>query len=395
MSLEPVVSQHSQPHSDREEADFAAGQRSTWVSVAVNAVLTVAQLIVGLLANAQSLVADSLHSLSDLVSDGFVLVASRRARHPADRDHPYGHGRIETATSLLLGVLLLAVGIGFLWTAGSRLQNIDQLPAIDPLALWVALATLCAKEILFRYQLAVAKRVRSQMLMANAWHQRADAASSLVVAVGIGGSLLGYAFADLLAAAIVGFMIARMGFNFAADAMSELIDTALPAEEIAAIRASLKAVSGVRDVHDLRTRRMARQVLVDTHILVAPYISVSEGHRIAEVARLEVLKAHPEVLDVLVHIDPESDEDQMLCRLPLPSREVLELELQRLLNGFPAPQRVVLHYLAGQIEVELYWPAPVLADSAMLEQVQARVATIVGVHPLFRRISLQSMHAQK
>lgn len=391
MSQSPVV--HVQPHSDREEADFAAGQRSTWVSVGVNAVLTIAQLIVGLMAHAQSLVADSLHSLSDLVSDGFVLVASKRARHPADRDHPYGHGRIETATSLLLGVLLLAVGAGFLWTAGGRLQNLGELPAIDPLALWVALATLCAKEILFRYQLAVAKRVRSQMLMANAWHQRADAASSLVVAMGIGGSLLGYAFADLLAAAIVGFMIARMGFNFAADAMSELIDTALPAEEIAAIRTTLRATSGVRDVHDLRTRRMARQVLVDTHVLVAPYISVSEGHRIAEVARLDVLKAHPEVLDVLVHIDPESDDDQLLCRLPLPSREVLEQELQRLLHDFPVPQRVELHYLAGQVEAELFWPASVLAEAATLKDLHARIATVVGVHPLFRRIGVQAVYA--
>lgn len=376
----------AQPHSNQDEADFAAGQRSTWVSVAVNAVLTVAQLIVGLMANAQSLVADSLHSLSDLVSDGFVLVASQRARHPADRDHPYGHGRIETATSLFLGVALLAVGVGFLWAAGSRIERLDQLPAIDPLALWVAIFTLCAKELLFRYQMAVAKRVRSQMLMANAWHQRADAASSLVVAVGIGGSLLGYAFADLLAAAIVGFMIARMGYNFASEALQELIDTGLPAEEIAAIRATLRATSGVQDVHDLRTRRMSRQVLVDAHVLVDPYISVSEGHRVAEMARLNVLKSHPDVLDVLVHIDPERDDDSTVCRLPLPARAEVLPEIQRLFADFPEPDRVVLHYLGGKIEVELYWSNQVFFDDALSAALQAKVRTVNEVHPLFHLI---------
>ena len=376
------------PHSNQEEADFAAGQRSTWVSVAVNAVLTIAQLIVGLMANAQSLVADSLHSLSDLVSDGFVLVASQRARHPADRDHPYGHGRIETATSLFLGVALLAVGVGFLWVAGSRIETVGNLPLIDPLAFWVALFTLCAKELLFRYQLAVAKRVRSPMLMANAWHQRADAASSLVVAVGIGGSLLGYAFADLLAAAIVGFMIARMGYNFASEALQELIDTALPAEEIAGIRATLAETSGVLGVHDLRTRRMSRQVLVDAHVLVDSRISVSEGHRVAEVARMNVLKAHPEVLDVLVHIDPERDDDASVCRLPQPSRDDLIPEIRRLLSDFPPAERVVLHYLAGQVELDLYWPETLFNEPDLQSALLAKVQMIRTVHPLFSRIDI-------
>lgn len=336
------------------EDGFTAGQRSTWVSVGVNALLTILQLIVGLMAHAQSLVADSLHSLADLVSDGFVLVASQRAKHPADRDHPYGHGRIETATSLLLGLALLVVGVGFLVSAGTRLQHLDELLPIDPLALWVAIGTLVSKEALFRYQLAVAKRVRSPMLMANAWHQRADAASSLVVAVGIGGSLLGYGFSDLLAAAIVGFLIARMGVHFAWDALSELIDTALPHEEIEAIRATLRAVPGVLDVHELRTRRMSRQVLVDAHVLVNARISVSEGHRIAEGVQVAVLKHHPDVLDVLVHIDPETD-DQVVCPVPLPPRETLEAELKMRLGAAVPPERVLFHYLGGQVEAELFW----------------------------------------
>lgn len=391
MSQQHLIS--PDPGNRMSEKDFAAGQRSTWVSVGVNAVLTVGQLIIGLMSHAQSLVADSLHSLADLVSDGFVLAAGPRARHPADGDHPYGHGRIETVTSLLLGMALLAVGAGFLWTAGSRLQAVDQLPAIDPIALWTALFTLCAKELLFRYQLAVAVRVRSQMLMANAWHQRADAASSLVVAVGIGGSLLGYRFADLLAAALVGFMIARMGYTFSAEAIRELIDTGLPSEEIESIRNTLKETPGVLDVHDLRTRRMARQVLVDAHVLVNPRISVSEGHRVAETSRLNILRTHPEVLDVLVHIDPERDDEAHLCRLPLPPREELLPTLERLLAGIPPPESVVLHYLDGKVEADLTWEEPVLADEALRQRLLERIQPIGDTHPVLGALRIHTRHA--
>src|SRR5690554_1232548 len=167
-------------HFDPERQ--AAGHRSTLVSVAVNIVLTVAQLMVGVFAQSQALVADAIHSLSDLVSDGVVLVANKHSLKAPDSDHPYGHLRFETAASLGIGILLLAVGLGMIWNSISKLQDPQSIPTVHSAALYVALITLVGKEGLFRYMLRVAKHVRSTMLVANAWHARSDAASSLVVA---------------------------------------------------------------------------------------------------------------------------------------------------------------------------------------------------------------------
>ncbi|MDR1853386.1 MAG: cation diffusion facilitator family transporter, partial [Azoarcus sp.] len=232
-------------------------RRVTLLAIATNAALTLGQIAVGLFAHAFSLVADAAHTLSDLVTDFMVLVAGQRGANPADLDHPYGHGRIETATSLLLGATLVAVGVGFLWTSGQRLQNMDMQSPLHPAALAMALVTLAAKEILFRFTLAASRRLKAPLLEANAWHQRSDAASSLVVAIGIGGSLAGYPFLEPLAAAVVGFLILRMGLRLAWGAVSELIDTGLSPEELEKMRQTIAATPGVAGLHELRTRRMA------------------------------------------------------------------------------------------------------------------------------------------
>ncbi|MDP1606452.1 MAG: cation diffusion facilitator family transporter [Rhodocyclaceae bacterium] len=286
---------------------FREGQRITWVSVAVNVVLTAMQIVVGFLAHSMALVADAMHTLSDIFADAFVLWANRKGAEAADDEHPYGHGRYETAASLVLGLLLMVTGAGILISAAGRLQNLDALPAVGVAAIWAALFTLAAKEGLFRYMRKVAERLRSPMLIANAWHARADALSSLVVAAGVGGALLGFPVADSAAAIIVGGMIIKAGGGFALEAMRELVDTGLAADEVARIRATLAATPGVIDLHELRTRRMAHQVLVDVHIQVDGRITVAAGHDIGEAARHRVLAAHPEVLDVLIHLDAEND----------------------------------------------------------------------------------------
>ncbi len=287
---------------------FREGQRITWVSVAVNIVLTIMQVIVGFVANSMALVADAMHTLSDIVADGFVLWANRRGSEAADAKHPYGHGRFETAASLVLGLLLTATGAGILVSAAGRLQEIGNLPPVGVAAIWAALFTLIGKEGLFRFMLKVAERLRSPMLMANAWHARADALSSLVVAAGIAGALLGFPFADAAAAIIVGAMIIKAGIGFALEAMRELMDEGLAAEEVAAIRTTLLETPGVIDLHDLRTRRMGHRVLVDAHLQVDGDITVRAGHEIGERARHRAIAAHPEVLDVLIHLDAEDDE---------------------------------------------------------------------------------------
>ncbi|MBG6074911.1 cation diffusion facilitator family transporter [Polaromonas sp. CG_9.11] len=217
-------------HSPQERA--TAASRSTWVSVAVNIVLSATQISAGILSKSQALVADGIHSLSDLVSDFVVLFAGHHSKKDADTDHPYGHQRFETAASLALGVILLAVGAGMLWSAVGKLQSPETVPQVHASALWVVGGALIAKELLFRYMLAAAKRVKSSMLVANAWHARSDAASSLVVGIGIIGNLAGYPILDPIAALIVGFMVARMGWSFGWDAMHDLMDRAVDEQEV-------------------------------------------------------------------------------------------------------------------------------------------------------------------
>lgn len=358
-----------------DDPRFREGRRITWISVGVNIFLTAMQIVVGVVAHSQSLVADAMHTLSDIVADAFVLFANRRSATPADADHPYGHGRYETAASLVLGLLLVGTGVGILLAAAGRLQNLADVPPVGVAALWAAMVTLAAKEGLFRYMLGVAQRLRSPMLVANAWHARADALSSLVVAAGIGGALLGFSFADALAAIVVGAMIVKAGGRFAWDALRELIDTGLSEEEVQAIRRTLSGTPGIVDLHELRTRRMAHQALVDAHIRVDARISVSEGHRIAEAARRRVLAAHPEVLDVLVHVDAEDDSDAQVCTpLYLPERGELHRELCALLELEPADvDKAVFHYLGAGIEAEVFLAPAFVGDGSRLDRLRTRI----------------------
>ena len=311
------------PDDDAEDDPFtaaeraAAASRSTWVSVGVNLLLTTGQIAAGLLTKSQGLVADGIHSLSDLVADFVVLLANHHSQKDADEDHPYGHHRFETAASLALGVLLLVVGVGMLWSAAVKLQSPEAIPTVHGAALWVAGAALLAKEGLFRYMLAVAKRVKSSMLVANAWHARSDAASSLVVGLGLIGNLAGYPILDPIAALIVGFMVARMGWSFGWDAMHDLMDRAADDVEVQAIRTTLLETPGVAGVHDVRTRKMGDMIVVDAHLEVNADISVEAGHHIAVVARQRVLQRH-RVLNLMTHVDPWHRPD--LDHAPLAAR---------------------------------------------------------------------------
>ena len=282
---------------------IAAATRSTWVSVGVNLVLTLLQILAGIFSKSQGLIADGIHSLSDLVADFVVLLAGHHSRKDADTDHPYGHHRFETAASLVLGLLLLAVGLGMLWSAVHKLESPETVPEVHVLALWVAGGALVSKELLFRYMLAIAKRVKSSMLVANAWHARSDAASSLVVGLGIIGNLAGYPILDPIAALIVGAMVTKMGWEFSWEALHDLMDRAVDEEEVAAIRQTLLDTPGVEGVHDVRTRKMGDMIVVDAHIEVDAGLTVEQGHDIAVEARRRVMQRH-RVLNLMTHLDP-------------------------------------------------------------------------------------------
>ncbi|WP_217126537.1 cation diffusion facilitator family transporter [Hydrogenophilus thiooxidans] len=334
--------------------------------MATNATLALLQIAVGLFANAFSLVADAFHTLADLTTDALIAWASRRAGAPPDADHPYGHGRLETVASLALGAVLVGVGGGFVWAAAQRLQNTETLPAVTYPALVVALLVLASKEGLYHWLKRQGKRLNAPVLVAAAWHARSDAASSLVVALGIGASLVGYPALEPIAAAIVGFLIASMGVRFAYRALTELIDTALEPEQVAAIAEAIRTTPGVVDLHELRTRRMGHQALVDAHVQVAPRLTVSEGHRVAEkvIARLKT-RFHDEhalaIGDVTIHIDHEPDQaPDAPAHGPAPERAELLAAVRHAL-GFPAfaTEWLQIHYLNGRCELDLFLPHPV------------------------------------
>ena len=316
--MTPPVFDHHSPHDPHAtQKRTAAAARSTWVSVGVNLVLSVLQVVVGIQAKSQALVADGLHSFTDLVADFVVLFANHHAAKEPDEEHPYGHHRFETAASLMLGLLLLGVGVGMLWQAAIKLENPAEVPKVHVMALWVAGAALVGKELLFRYMLAVAKRVKSSMLVANAWHARSDAASSLVVGIGIAGNLMGYPLLDPIAALIVGFMVAKMGWEFGWDALHDLMDRSVDEQEVQAIRQTLLDTPGVSGVHDVRTRKMGDMVVVDAHLEVNAALTVEAGHDIAVLARQRVLQRH-RVLNLMTHVDPWRKPD--LDHAPLPVR---------------------------------------------------------------------------
>ena len=296
-----AVDSEDEVHSPAER--MAAASRSTWVSVGVNLLLTCLQIAAGIFAKSQGLIADGIHSLSDLVADFVVLFAGHHSKKDADIDHPYGHQRYETAASMVLGVLLLVVGIGMLWSAFRKLESPEAIQQVHVIALWVAGGALAAKELLFRYMLGVAKRVKSSMLVANAWHARSDAASSLVVGIGIIGNLAGYPLLDPLAALIVGLMVTKMGWGFTWEALHDLMDRAVDEAEVKAIQHTLIATPGVSAVHDLRTRKMGDMIVVDVHIEVESTLTVEKGHNIAVEARRRVLEHH-RVLNLMTHVDP-------------------------------------------------------------------------------------------
>ena len=295
------LDQHPDETDDTQRQ--AAARRCTWVSVGVNLCLTVVQVLTGLWASSQALVADGIHSLSDLAADFVVLLALRHSRKEADEDHHYGHQRYETAASLVLGALLLLVGIGMVWAAAGKLRDPEAIALVNPLALWVAALALLAKELLFRYMLKMGEALRSSLLVANAWHARSDAASSLLVVVGIVGNLMGFKLLDPVAATLVGFMVGKMGWGFFWEALHDLTDRAASAEQTELIAQDILATPGVLGLHDLRTRKTGDMILVDVHLDIDGNLSVREGHDIALSVKQQIMAKHP-VLDVMTHVDP-------------------------------------------------------------------------------------------
>lgn len=351
-------------------------RRVTLVGALTNLCLSLAQVIGGVLTQSQALIADGAHTLSDLLSDVLVLFAARKANAAADARHPYGHGRIETLATVGVGLVLMAVALGIVVDAGRRLLSPEELWTPTPVALALAALAIVSKEALYHYTMRTARRVRSSLLEANAWHHRSDVVSSIVVLVGVGATLAGVTFMDAVAAVLVALLIGRMGAKMIWDSAHELIDTGIEPDEQQELLDAARNIDGVRGAHALRTRRMGGLLLADIHVIVAPRISVSEGHRISDAVCAALKRVHEDLGDVLVHIDPEDDQ-RGAPSSHLPGREELLARLAPLWErAGVAPDEVsaVVHYLDGGVELELALPLAGFASLAAAEETAARLA---------------------
>jgi len=327
-------------------------KKVTLIGAIANALLGFIKLLGGAIFHSHALVADGVHSFSDLLTDVMVLFASKYGSLDADDSHPYGHQRIETAATLLLSLFLILAGAGIAWDALYEL-----LYATSTMPGWLSLPIIClsiiTNEALFHYTKHIGKKINSQLIAANAWHHRSDAASSVVVLLGLIGSLAGFVYLDAIAAVVVGLMIIKMGWSYGWNSVKELVDTAVDAELLAQIEHIIQTIPGVQRIHQLRSRFMGSDILIDVHILVSPQISVSEGHYIAQHVHNALVDQIDSVKDVIVHVDPEDDE---ICSpsLHLPSRKVIQEQLLNEIHiDFPQILFWNVHYLDGKISLDI------------------------------------------
>jgi cation diffusion facilitator family transporter len=326
----------------------------TFISGAVNLFLGVLKVVTGIMWHSHALATDGVHSFADIICDIMVFFAAKYGDESPDHSHPYGHQRIETAATLLLSLLLILTGLGIALDSISTIFSQELATSPNFLSLIVALISVLCNEIIFQYTKFTAKKIKSDLLMAQAWHHRSDVFASLVVIVGILGSLLGFFYLDIAASIVIAVFIIKMGFDYGWNSIKELVDTAVSANKIAAISSIITAVAGVEKIHQLRTRSMGNNILIDVHVIVEPRISVSAGHFIAQRVRRDLLLGMPEVQDVTVHIDPEDDE-LYDSTSSLPSAQLINSELiTKIQAQYPTSfDSFVLHYLAGKIDLDL------------------------------------------
>ena len=369
----------------KQQDRYWQAKKTTLLGAMINAFLGVVKVIGGIMFHSHSLFADGIHSFSDLITDMMIVFAAKYGSQDADDTHPYGHQRIETAATLMLALLLILAGLGIAWDSLLDLIHAD-IHKTEWFALPIVLLSIAANESLFHYTYHVGKKIQSALIVANAWHHRSDAASSAVVALGILGNLFGFLYLDAIAAIVVGFMIIKMGFAYGWNSVKELVDTAVEPKLLQQIEKIIQTVHGVERIHQLRSRSMGTDILIDVHILVSPYISVSEGHYIAQHVHQTLIHQLPAVKDVTVHVDPEDDE--ICCpSMHLPCRDSVDKELlASWQEAFPGMTNWTLHYLNGKLMIDLYYLKAFREWQALSQRIQEDLQA----HPSIQRVCLLS-----
>ncbi len=323
-----------------------------WLGVVANLILALMKGIIGVLANSSAMIADAAHSLSDLLSDGVTLWAVYMTKKPKDKEHPYGHGKFETVGTLFVAILLGMAGVGIAFHSFHFLK--ESTPP-DILALWAAIGSILIKEGLYHITASIGKRAGSRILIANAWHHRSDAFSSVVALIGIGAAQLGYPILDPIAGILVAGLIIKTGIDMGRESTRELTDEMVEEKTIESLDKIMQGIDGVEHYHQARARKMGPYVLMDLHLEVTSTISVSVAHQISERVRQNILTNIPSISEVLIHVDAEPDSEEIYQKLMRPLPEI-ENDIHQVLSSVPeilGISHIMCHYLRQELTVQI------------------------------------------
>ncbi len=282
----------------------------TWVGFVANIVLTVFKLIAGFLGRSSAMIADGVHSISDFATDLVVVGSLKVASKPSDQNHKYGHGKVETLATVFVGIVLILVGTGILYSGGKKIYEYFKEGAIDSpgnIAFYAAIASVIIKEIIYRYTLRKGKQINSQVIIANAWHHRTDVYSSFGTLAGIGGAIfLGprWTILDPLAAIIVSVFIFLVSFKILKTSVLELIETSLPRKIEQEILNVFSETEGVFEPHNLKTRKIGNNIAIDIHIRVKKDLNVQQAHDITVELEKKIRYKYGEQTHISIHTEP-------------------------------------------------------------------------------------------
>lgn len=289
---------------------------ATWLGIVVNVLLTILKGVVGFISGSKALLADAAHSASDIVGSVVVLFGIRIAMKPADKEHPYGHGKAENIASIIVALILIVVGIEIAITSAKVFFG--ETPIVPGKIALIAIAiSLVVKEILFQYKYRLGKKINSIALISEAWHHRSDALSSAAALLGVGATMLGAHFnisfliySDAVAGVVVSLIVIKVGYSLAKDSSLVMMEQVLSKEGSKKFEDTVAQVEGVLKTDEILARNHGHYVIIDIKVSVNPLLSVEEGHSIGKQAKKALMDSHKEVKDVLVHINPYNDSDK-------------------------------------------------------------------------------------
>ena len=343
-----------------------AAERVTLIGSVVDLLLGLSKIIVGFIANSSALIVDGVHSLSDLATDFMVILVLRISHQEPDKNHPWGHGRFETVGTVALGVILIAVGATLAYEMLVRAFKTTEIVVPTWPALVVAALSVVSKEAIFRYSLKIGKELKSDLLIANAWHSRTDALSSIIVFVALIGAMLGVWWLDALAAVLVALFIGKIGWGLVTSSITELVDTALPPERVKELRETVLEVEGILSAHDFKSRTMGNQVLLEMHLQVAPHLSASEGHYVGDLAVYALQNRFDDLSHIIFHIDTYDDQPFHDQPMPvMPSRKEIKVLIYQQMDqliGSHDNFQLTLYYDPSYVDIELKLQAEFMAE---------------------------------